>query len=318
MTANFGKVVALCGGIGGAKLAHGLSKVLAASDLTVIVNTGDDFQHLGLWISPDIDTVTYTMADRANPETGWGRAQETFRFKDALAELGGPDWFSLGDTDLATKAYRTQRMGEKARLTDVTLEIARALGVSSQIMPMTDDPIPTMVETDEGRMTFQTYFVRHKWKPKVISIDLAAARTASVTAEAHKALSDPDLAAIIICPSNPLLSIDPMLSIPGVRDILAQSSAYKVAVSPLVDGLAIKGPLSKILGEIGINSTPQSIATHYDGLIDCFVFDERDRAQPVTGVDIALCQTIMSNVADRVALARDLIALATSRRAARP
>ena len=301
------RVVALCGGIGGAKLAYGLSRILPPEDLTVIVNTGDDFHHFGLHVSPDIDTVIYTLADRANSETGWGRDHESWRFMEAMRELGGPDWFNLGDTDLATKAFRTQRLSEGARLTEVTGEIARALGVTCTILPATDDPIPTIVETPEGQMPFQHYFVRHRWQPVVRRLELDAARNARVTSEVLEALGQDDLHAIILCPSNPYLSIDPMLAVPGIRQALRSSPAPVIAVAPLVGGEAIKGPLAKMMGELGLEVNLQTIADHYADFLDIFLVDVRDRDAPVSGPSIIHAQTVMTSVEDRTALAREVL-----------
>ncbi|MHA6688457.1 2-phospho-L-lactate transferase [Mesorhizobium sp. A556] len=313
-----GRVVALCGGIGGAKLAYGLSRILPPENLTVIVNTGDDFCHFGLHVSPDVDTVTYTLAERANTVTGWGREGESWRFMEAIRELGGPDWFNLGDMDLATKAYRTQRLAEGARLTDVTTEIARSLGVFCTIMPATDDPVPTVVETPDGPMPFQHYFVRHRWQPVVRALNLDAARKAQPTREALDALRQDDLAAIVICPSNPYLSIDPMLALPGIREALVASSAPVVAVAPLVGGEAIKGPLAKMMGELGLDVSLQTIADHYADFLDILVADIEDRDVPVSSPSLFHAQTVMAGAQDRIALAREVLAIAQDAKVRRP
>lgn len=304
-----GRVVALCGGIGGAKLAFGLSRIVPPENLTVIVNTGDDFQHFGLHVSPDIDTVIYTLAGRANSEHGWGRANESWRFMDAMRELGGPDWFNLGDSDLATKAYRTQRLFEGASLTETTGEIALALGVACRIIPATDDPIPTVVQTPEGPMPFQHYFVRHRWQPTVTALSLDAARRAQPSPEALAALSDPKLAAVVLCPSNPYLSVDPILAIPGLREALRAASAPVAAVAPLVGGLAIKGPLAKLMGELGLDVSLQTIADHYSDFLDIFIVDVSDGSSPVAGPALFHAQTVMQSDEDRIALAREVLSV---------
>lgn len=299
-----GRVVALCGGIGGAKLALGLSRVVAPERLSIIVNTGDDFRHFGLQVCPDLDTVTYTLAGRANPETGWGRAGESWRFMEAVAELGGDTWFRLGDTDLATNAVRTERLERGHRLTEISRDIARALGVEAAILPATDDRVATIVETDEGVMAFQRYFVGRQCKPAVRTLRYESADRARLTPEAMAALGASDLAAIVICPSNPYLSIDPMLAIPGFRQAIRANRAPVVAVSPIVGGRAVKGPLAKMMEELGHPVGLQAIADHYGGLVDVLVIDDCDAGAEVTGPEIRVTRTVMHSLADREALAR--------------
>ncbi|TVQ55337.1 MAG: 2-phospho-L-lactate transferase [Rhodobacteraceae bacterium] len=298
------RVVALCGGIGGAKLALGLAQVVAPERLTVIVNTGDDFRHLGLHVSPDLDTVTYTLAGRANPETGWGRADETWRFMAALGELGGETWFSLGDTDLATNVHRTVRLAAGDRLTEISRAVAAALGVRVDVIPATDDPLATVVETDDGPLPFQRYFVERRCAPRLTGLRYEGAEAARPTPETVAALTDAALGAVILCPSNPYLSIDPMLAIPGFRDLLAATRAPKVAVSPIVGGAAVKGPLAKIMAEKGVEPSPAAVAAHYGDLLDVFVVDEADADAPVVGARKLVAPTVMRSLADRVALAR--------------
>ncbi|MDN2567115.1 2-phospho-L-lactate transferase [Aquibium sp. A9E412] len=305
-----GRVVALCGGIGGAKLALGLARVVPADRLTMLVNTGDDFQHLGLHVSPDIDTVTYTLAGRANAETGWGRDGESWRFMAAVRALGGPDWFALGDTDLATKAVRTQRLAEGARLTTVTGEIARALGVGCTILPASDDRIATVLDTDEGRLAFQQYFVARRWQPRVAALAFEGAATARPAPEALAALTDPALEAIVICPSNPWLSIDPMLAVPGIREALRAAAAPVVAVAPLIGGAAVKGPLAKLMGELGLAVSLQAIADHYDDFLNVLIADETDSAVTVAGPATVFAPTLMQSLDDRIALAQRVLAAA--------
>jgi LPPG:FO 2-phospho-L-lactate transferase len=308
--ARAGSVVALCGGIGGAKLALGLSHVVPADRLSIVVNTGDDFRHLGLHVSPDIDTVTYTLAGRANRETGWGREGETWRFMDAVAELGGETWFRLGDTDLATSAVRTMRLEAGDRLTDITRHNARALGVESAILPVTDDPLATIVETADGPIGFQHYFVQRKCEPRVEGVRYAGAAEARVTPEVIAALSNPELSAIVLCPSNPYLSIDPMLAIPGFRACLEAAEAPVVAVSPIVGGRAVKGPLAKMMAEAGLDVSPLSVARHYGALVDVLIVDEEDRDVQFEGTRVHVAPTVMQSLEDRKSLAREALAVA--------
>ncbi|PSM17466.1 2-phospho-L-lactate transferase [Nitratireductor sp. StC3] len=305
-----GRVVALCGGIGGAKLALGLSHVVPADRLTIIVNTGDDFRHFGLHVSPDIDTVTYTLAGRSNRDSGWGRDGESWRFMEAVKELGGESWFALGDTDLATKAVRTQRLAQGARLTEITGEIARALGVGCTILPATDDAVATIVDTDEGALPFQHYFVGRRWQPQIRALRFDGAERARPTREALAALGAEPLAALVICPSNPYLSIDPMLAIPGLRDAIRAVRAPVVAVSPLVGGKAVKGPLAKMIGELGHAATLQTIADHYADFLDILIADEADSGAAVTGPKTLFAPTLMHGLEESVALARTVLAAA--------
>lgn len=304
------RIVALCGGIGGAKLGYGLSRIVSPEKLSIIVNTGDDFTHFGLHVSPDIDTVIYTLADRANRQTGWGREDETWRFMEAMRELGGPQWFNLGDTDLATKAYRTQRLAEGASLTQVTGEIARALGVECTILPATDDPAPTVVRTASEDLAFQHYFVRERWQPEVRGLLLDAARSARPTTQVIEALRQESLDAIVLCPSNPYLSIDPILAVPRIRKALCDAKAPIVAVAPLVGGEAIKGPLSKMMKELGLDASLQTIADHYADFLDVMVVDETDAEIPVSGPMLVHAQTVMKTAEDRIGLATKVLAAA--------
>jgi LPPG:FO 2-phospho-L-lactate transferase len=304
--------VALCGGVGGAKLALGLSRALAPGQLTIIVNTGDDFEHLGLHVSPDIDTVLYTLAGLANPELGWGLAGETWGFMAALGRLGGPTWFRLGDHDLATHVTRTGVLRSGHTLSEATRQLADRLDVGPHVVPMSDAAVRTFVHTDEGRLPFQRYFVERRCEPKVTRIDIAGAATAKAAPGALAALTDPELAGIMICPSNPWLSIDPLLAIPELRAALAARAAPCVAVTPIVAGAAIKGPTAKIMAELGLALDAATVARHYGDLIDGFVLDETDRAiTPRIGLPVALAQTIMRTLDDRVELARATVAFCT-------
>ena len=275
-TRSAGPVVALCGGIGGAKLALGLYRYLGPDRLTVVVNTGDDFEHLGLHVSPDLDTVLYTLSGRNDPDRGWGRAGETWNFMAALEELGGATWFQLGDKDLALHVERTRRLRAGEPLSRITADIAERFGLMARILPMSEDPLRTVVLTPDGPLPFQHFFVRERCEPVVTGFGFEGAEDARAQPEVVEALADPGLQAVVICPSNPYLSIDPILAVPGLRTALADCMAPVVAVSPLVGGRAIKGPTVKIMGDLGIAATPQSIRAHYGGLLDGFVLDLED------------------------------------------
>ena len=301
--------VALSGGIGGAKLSLGLAQILGER-LTVIVNTGDDFEHLGLAISPDVDTTLYTLAGIANTETGWGRRDETWSFMAAAAELGAPTWFKLGDRDLATHVDRTRRLKAGETLTAVTAHLAARLGVVPRVLPMSDEPVRTMVETDARTLAFQDYFVREQCRPAIRRIRYEGAEAARMTAPIEAALTAPTLGGVILCPSNPWLSVDPILAIPGMRQAIRGSGAPVIAVSPIIGGRAVKGPTAKIMSELGLPSDVASIARHYEGLIDALVIDAADaaaaRALPVPA---SVANTLMQTPEDKMALARHCLAL---------
>lgn len=301
--------IALTGGIGGAKLALGLARVLAPDRLTVVANTGDDFEHLGLHISPDIDTTLYTLVGIANPELGWGRTDETWSFMAELERLGGPTWFKLGDRDLALHVERTRRLKAGATLSAVTAHFAERLGVGPHVVPMSDDVVRTVVETDQGPLPFQDYFVGHKCVPKVTAIRFAGADRARPAPGVLAAFADPGLAGIILCPSNPWLSVDPILAVPGLRAALRASGAPVVAVTPLIAGKAVKGPTAKIMAELGLDVSVLSVVAHYRGLIDGFVLDAEDRAlESRIGLPVRVARTRMRSIEDRIALAEATIA----------
>jgi LPPG:FO 2-phospho-L-lactate transferase len=305
-----GRVVALCGGVGGAKLALGLARQIG-SDLTLVVNTGDDFEHLGLAISPDLDTVLYTLGGIANKELGWGRADESWNFMQALGHLGGEAWFQLGDRDLALHVERTHNLRAGRSLTDFMAKAARAHGIDATLLPMSDDPIRTTLATSEGQLPFQRYFVERRCAPEVFGIAFEGAATARPSAPVVAALSDPDLRAIIICPSNPFLSIDPILAAPGIRALLGQARAPVVAVSPIIGGAAVKGPTAKIMAELGVPATSRAIAQHYDGLLDGLVIDTVDAGErDEIGLPVHVTPTLMKTDEDREHLAREVLAFA--------
>ena len=308
-----GRVLALSGGIGGAKLALGLAHVMRPELLTVAANTADDFVHLGLAISPDIDTLMYTLGGLANPATGWGRKDETWTFMRALEQLGGETWFKLGDGDLAVHVERTRRLAAGDSLTAITADLTRKLGMGVRILPMSDDKVRTRLDTDEGTLDFQDYFVRRQCRPAVRGITFVGAETARPQRELMAALAEPDLRAVIICPSNPLISIEPILAVPGVRAALRDCVAPVVAVSPIIGGRAVKGPTAKMLGELGVGVSAASVARRYADLLDAYIVEPEDAADVARlGLDMAVhtARTIMSSLADRADLAQVVLDVA--------
>jgi LPPG:FO 2-phospho-L-lactate transferase len=297
------KIVALAGGVGGAKLAHGLAQVLPPEDLTVIVNTGDDFEHYGLYICPDLDTVCYTLAGLANPETGWGRVDETWNVIESASKLGGPDWFRLGDKDLGTHLERTRRLKEGHTLSQITGEFCKAWGIEQTILPMSDQPVRTMVDTDEGELAFQEYFVHRRCEPRVKGFSFQGIAKAEPAPGAKEALLGAD--AVIICPSNPWVSIDPILRV--VKEI--NKPVY--AVSPIVGGQAVKGPAAKMYHELGIEPSAFAVANHYRGLLTGFLMDKIDTQliESVRGLNIHVhvTNTLMNSLEDRRQLAGDIL-----------
>jgi LPPG:FO 2-phospho-L-lactate transferase len=299
------RVIALSGGVGGAKLALGLSRVLPSGDLTIIANTGDDFEHLGLSISPDIDTLLYTLAGLDNPATGWGRRDETWNFMAALEALGGETWFNLGDRDLATHIERTRRLHGGESLSQITEDFRRRFGIAACILPMSDDSVRTRVKTKDGWLDFQPYFVKHRCEPAITAIEFAGAADARPQPELLAALADPALGAVIICPSNPFISIEPILALSGVRAALRDCAAPVVAVSPIIGGRAVKGPTAKMMQELGLEISATAVARRYGDLIDAYIVDHAD-APSCAGLDCAIvpAKALMETLADREALAR--------------
>lgn len=316
MSSFSGTVVVLSGGVGGAKLVLGLSHVLNDEQLVVVANTGDDFEHLGLAIAPDIDTLIYTLAGQVNPETGWGLRDETWRFMEALEKLGAETWFRLGDRDLATHIDRSRRLANGESLTAITANFCRRLSVKARILPMTDDTVRTRVATDAGLLDFQHYFVRDQARPAVTGLTYAGAAEAAATQEVLDALRKPGVSAIIIAPSNPYLSIDPILAIPAIKSAIRDSEAPVVAVSPIVAGKAIKGPTAKIMTELGLPVSATSIANHYRGLIDGFILDSTDgnmmRQLEAPDLTATNCDTIMASLEDKIRVARSSLEFAES------
>ena len=303
----------LAGGVGGAKLAHGLSRILPPEDLAIVVNIGDDFEHLGLHVSPDIDTVVYTLAGIANPETGGGVAGETWSFLDALGVLGSETWFRLGDRDLATHVERTRLLAEGAPLSAVTTRLVRKLGVAAAIVPASDDPVRTFVATDEGELEFQHYFVRRHCAPRVSSLSYRNAETARPAPVGGRPWTEMEIAGVIICPSNPYLSIAPILAMPAAHAWLKDRRFPAAAVSPIVAGKALKGPAAKIMAELGAEPSALAVARFYAGLVDFFVIDRTDAALAdeirAVGMEPVVMDSVMTSLADRERLAREICAL---------
>ena len=299
-------IVALSGGIGGAKLALGLACALPPGDLTVIANTGDDFTHLGLAISPDIDTLLYTLAGLDHPDQGWGRRDETWSAMDTLAALGGPDWFRLGDRDLALHLLRTQALEAGRTLSQVTADLARRLGIASTILPAADGPVRTLLDTDQGELAFQEYFVHRRCAPILRGLRFAGAETARPAPGVTAAIAA--ARAVVICPSNPFISLGPILAVPGIRAALAATAAPVLAVSPIIGGQAVKGPTAKMMAELGLPVSARAVAEHYGSLIDIFVADPAD-APSLAGLParIVPAPILMRDRTDKLALARRVL-----------
>jgi LPPG:FO 2-phospho-L-lactate transferase len=301
-------IIALSGGVGGAKLALGLSRILPPEDLMVVVNTGDDFEHLGLSISPDIDTVTYTLAGLANRELGWGRQDETWSFMETMESLGGETWFRLGDRDVALHVVRTRRLRAGESLSSVTADLCKRLGIGPRVIPMTDDRVRTRLRTDAGWLDFQDYFVNRRCEPVVSELAFEGAAQATPHPAFMAALANPALQAVVICPSNPFISVEPILAIPGVRDALVACAAPIIAVSPIIAGRAVKGPTAKMMTELGLDPSAGSVAHRYADLLDGYVIDHADMAE-VVSIDarVTLAQTMMTTLEDRETLARTVL-----------
>jgi LPPG:FO 2-phospho-L-lactate transferase len=300
--------LAISGGVGGAKLALGLARTLEPDALTIVANTGDDFDHLGLRICPDLDTVMYTLADLSNRELGWGLAGETWQFLEALAALGGETWFRLGDRDLATHIRRRQLLDEGHSLSSATGILCEQLGVAHPVWPMTDQSVPTTVHLKEGvDLSFQHYFVRDRCEPTVSGFTFAGVDRAEPSVGLRQALTRPDLGAVVICPSNPFVSVDPVLAIPEVADLMRDAAAPVIAVSPIIGGEALKGPAAKMMRELGVPNTATAVAQHYGDLLDGFVIDETDRALETelsAVVPTIVTNTVMVTLEDRIRLAQ--------------
>ncbi len=312
-------VVALSGGIGGAKLALGLSRIVEPDNLLVVANVGDDFEHLGLHISPDSDTLMYALAGLDNAKLGWGRRDETWSFMETLAALGGEDWFRLGDRDLAVHIERTRRLRQGESLSAITADFCRRLGVGPRVLPATDDRLRTRLRTDEGWLDFQDYFVRLECHPVVRELAFEGADNARPHPGLLAALRDERLRAVIICPSNPFISVEPILAVAGMRQALAASAAPIVAVSPIISGRAVKGPTAKMMGELGMTPSAAAVAERYGELLDGYVMDVEDAEEAAqVAPKTTLARTLMTNLGQRENLARVVLeaadALASSKR----
>jgi LPPG:FO 2-phospho-L-lactate transferase len=304
-------IVALSGGIGGAKLALGLYHVLAPHGLTVVTNTGDDFEHLGLHISPDTDTVMYTLAGVSNSELGWGRENETWNFMESLVRLGGEDWFRLGDRDLATSVLRTHELGNGKKLGEITATLVSRLEVNARVIPMTDDPVRTIVEVEHGDLPFQNYFVRDACNHVVNGFRFDGADRAMPGPGILDALEDPELDGIIVCPSNPYISIDPILAIPGIRQALVNTRVPVVAVSPIIGGDAVKGPTAKIMRELGVHVSSLSVARHYSDFLNGIIVDSSENlTRSAAGMAVLKVPTLMKSLEDKKFIALEAIKFA--------
>lgn len=313
------RVVCLAGGVGGAKLADGLQRVLAPGELTVVVNTGDDLERNSLTVCPDLDTVMYTLAGVADQTQGWGIAGETWAVMDGLASLGDATWFRLGDRDIATHLFRTERLRRGERLTDVETQLARSLGVRSRILPMADEPVRTRVRTADGWLDFQDYFVRLHQEPEVLEVRFDGVERAAVTTEVREAVAAAE--SIVVGPSNPVVSIGPILAVPGMLEAIAAArrrGVRVVGVSGIVGGKAIRGPADRMLTSLGGESSAVEVARRYAaaGLIDAFVIDHQDDASApaiqALGVEVVVTDTLMPDAASRARLAREMLAIANA------
>jgi LPPG:FO 2-phospho-L-lactate transferase len=308
-----GVVLALAGGVGGARLARGLAQVLAPDELAIAVNVGDDFEHLGLAISPDLDTVMYTLAGVVNPETGWGRAAESWNFMQALAELGGETWFRLGDKDLAVHVERTRRLRAGESLASVTADLCGRFGVRHPVLPATEAPLRTRVQTDAGELAFQDYFVRQQCRPVVRGLRFDGAEGAEPSPPLAQLLASQRIRGVVLCPSNPWLSVAPVLAVSPLRELLASGRVPVVAVSPIVGGAAVKGPAAKIMGELGLPVSALGVVRHYGALVRGWVLDRADAAPGAEaaagGAAVAIEDTLMTSLDKAANVARAALAL---------
>jgi LPPG:FO 2-phospho-L-lactate transferase len=312
------KIVALAGGVGGAKLAHGLAQILKPEELTIIVNTGDDFEHYGLYICPDLDTVCYTLAGLANPETGWGRVDESWNAIENASNLGGLDWFKLGDRDLGTHLERTRRLKTGDSLSQITRDFCKAWGIQHTVLPMSDQPVRTIVDTDDGELAFQEYFVHRRCEPRVKGFRFEGVDEAEPALRAREAIESAD--AIVICPSNPWVSVDPILKVFSLnlarpfgvlRDLPLGEGKRIVAISPIIGGETVKGPAAKMYRELGIEPSALAVANHYRGVVTHFIMDNVDSQliESVRGLNmqVSVTNTVMKSHVDRMNLASEVL-----------
>jgi LPPG:FO 2-phospho-L-lactate transferase len=305
------RITALAGGVGASKLLEGLSRAMAPQDLSIIVNTGDDIELFGLYIAPDLDIVTYTLAGLVNPATGWGIAADSFNCLELLLRYtGGERWFNLGDSDLATHIFRTQKLRQGHNLSQIADEIRTALGIKSRIIPMTDTHTPTTIISDEGELHFQEYLVKRRAQPRVRAIRFENIESAQPATGVTGAILEAE--AIIICPSNPLISIGPILAVPGMLDLLKDTKATRVAVSPVVGGTSLKGPTDRMLTDLGMESSAKQVATIYANFLDIFIIDRRDEDAKdeieKLGIKVIVTDTVMTDSDSKLALAQDVLA----------
>ena len=299
-------IIALSGGIGGAKLALGLSRVLPPEELLIVANTGDDFEHYGLTICPDTDTLLYTLAGLDNPKLGWGRADESWAFMETLAAVGGADWFRLGDRDLALHVLRSHRLAAGETLSTITDDVRQRFGIGPRILPMSDDPVRTQINTDQGWLDFQDWFVRMRAEPMARAVRFAGVEQARPQPALLEALRAKPRG-IVICPSNPFISIEPILAVPGLSDAIKASGAPVVAVSPIIAGQAVKGPTARMFEALGVTPSAATVAARYGDLLHGFVMEHGDDA---TGIAprVFYEATLMRNLVDKTALARQVLA----------
>ena len=306
------RVTVLTGGVGGAKLVLGLCHIMKPEQITAIVNTGDDFSHLGLTVSPDLDTLLYTLSGKGDTEKGWGRGNETWSFMEAVASLGGAKWFQLGDGDLALHVLRSDALRRGETLSAITQNFAAAWGVGAKMLPMSDDPVATKITTDEGELDFQSYFVARRCAPVASAIKFSGAAAARPGPGVLEAIASAET--ILIAPSNPYLSVDPILAVPGITEALRVAGAPMVAVSPLIGGQSVKGPTAKLMQELGVPLSNAAIAAHYAGLIDGLLIDTQDAAQN-PGIAFASTDTLMRDLEDRKRVAAAALAFARTLKA---
>jgi len=309
------EVLALAGGVGGAKLALGLARILPPDKLAIVVNTGDDESFYGLHVSPDLDTVMYTLAGLSNTDTGWGLAGDTFQALDMLGRYGIDTWFNLGDRDLATHIHRTELLRQGATLSEVTAELCSRVGIEHRIAPMSDQPVRTFLTTQSGDLAMQDYFVRQRSEPQVTGVKYVGSEAASPSPVLRSAMEQANL--LVLCPSNPYLSVGPILAIPGVREGLESFGGFRVAVSPIVGGSALRGPAAKMMGELGDDASCAGVARQYMGITDAFLIDHQDSglATEIEGMGIQAvpASIIMETEADKVALAEIIMDMAANK-----
>ena len=298
--------MALAGGVGAARFLTGLTRLVNNEELSVIVNTGDDIELFGLHVSPDVDIVTYTLAGIVNEEKGWGIRDDTFQCLEMLKKLGIDTWFNLGDKDLATHIYRTDRLNQGATLSQITKEVCHSLGIKIQILPMTNDKFETRVRTRDGSIHFEEYFVRKQWRDEVLGIEFVGSKTWKPCPGVLEAIMDAEM--VVVCPSNPVVSISTILAVEGVRDALKRTKARVVGVSPIVEGLPIKGPADKMLRVLGVEVSAFGVAKFYSDFLDTFIIDTKDTGEKSRieklGLNVKVTNTLMKSLEDKVALAK--------------